>query len=299
VQLVFLLPPLRSRFLAYGARATPTPSSVKQDTHSAVKAKKPTESVLDYLATLQVPHSWFTSFYLVSISCSLLWVADYASSSPISSHIAAYINGSRPTMTFHQVFIVWLVVLAQGSRRLYECHAFSRPSKSTMWVGHWILGMAFYLGLSVSIWIEGTQALANHELTLIDFSIQPPSVRTFITLAIFMFASGIQHDCHGYLASLKPTGANNKDGKSDYKLPAHPAFNLTVTPHYLAECVIYLSIAGMAAPAGQWLNGTVACALVFVAVNLGVTAHGTYEWYERRFGKMALAGRWRMVPFVF
>jgi 3-oxo-5-alpha-steroid 4-dehydrogenase 3 len=72
-----------------------------------------------------------------------------------------------------------------------------------------------------------------------------------------------------------------------------------VTPHYLAECVIYLSIAGMAAPAGQWLNGTVACALVFVAVNLGVTAHGTYEWYERRFGKMALAGRWRMVPFVF
>lgn len=195
--------------------------------------------------------------------------------------------------------MVWIVVLAQGTRRLYECHAFSRPSKSTMWVGHWIMGMAFYVGLSVAIWIEGTQALSDHELTLVDFSIQAPSVRTFITLAIFMFASGIQHDCHAYLASLKPTGANNKDGKSDYKLPTHPAFNLTVTPHYLAECVIYLSIAGMAAPPGQWLNSTVTCALVFVAVNLGVTAHGTHEWYERRFGKMALQGRWRMVPFIF
>jgi 3-oxo-5-alpha-steroid 4-dehydrogenase 3 len=299
VQLVFLLPPLRSRFLAYGARASPTSFPDKQEKPAAVKPANLAESILDYLATLQVPHSWFSSFYVASVSCSLLWIADYALSGPISSHIAAYVNTSRPTMTFHQVFIVWLVVLAQGSRRLYECHAFSRASTSTMWVGHWVLGMAFYLGLSVAIWIEGTQALAKHELTLVDFSIQAPSVRTFISLAIFMFASGIQHDCHAYLASLKPTGANNKDGKSNYKLPTHPAYNLTVTPHYFAECLIYLSIAGMAAPAGQWLNSTVACALMFVIVNLGVTAHETYEWYERRFGKSALKGRWRMVPFIF
>lgn len=298
MQLVFLLPPLRSRFLAYGARASPTPS-VKQEEPTVVRSKNPSESFLDYLATLQVPHSWFSSFYLTSISCSLVWATDYALGGPLSSNIAAYINTSRPSMTFHQVFIVWLAVLAQGSRRLYECHAFSRPSKSTMWIGHWILGMAFYVGLSVAIWIEGTQALENHKLTLVDFSIQAPSVRTFITLAMFMFASGIQHDCHAYLASLKPTGANNKDGKSDYKLPDHPAFNLTVTPHYLAECIIYLSIARMAAPSGQWLNGTVTCALIFVAVNLGATAHGTHEWYERKFGKDALKGRWRMVPFVF
>jgi 3-oxo-5-alpha-steroid 4-dehydrogenase 3 len=265
----------------------------------AAKSKNAVDSILDYAATLQVPHSWFTSFYITSVSCSLIWAADYALSGPISSHIAAYVNTSRPSMTFHQVFIVWLTVLAQGVRRLYECKAFSRPSKSTMWVGHWVLGMAFYIGLSVAIWIEGTAALKAHKLTLVDFSIQAPSVRTFITLAFFMFASGIQHDCHAYLASLKPTGANNKDGKSDYKLPTHPAFHPTVTPHYLAECVIYLSIAGMAAPSGHWLNSTVTCALVFVAVNLGVTAHGTYEWYVRRFGKQALEGRWRMVPFIF
>jgi 3-oxo-5-alpha-steroid 4-dehydrogenase 3 len=36
-----------------------------------------------------------------------------------------------------------------------------------------------------------------------------------------------------------------------------------------------------------------------VIVNLGVTAHGTHEWYERRFGRTALEGRWRMVPFIF
>jgi 3-oxo-5-alpha-steroid 4-dehydrogenase 3 len=78
-----------------------------------------------------------------------------------------------------------------------------------------------------------------------------------------------------------------------------PSNHPTVTPHYLAECVIYLAIAGMAAPANKWLNETVACALIFVVVNLGATAHGTYEWYERKFGKNALKGRWRMIPFAW
>lgn len=299
--LVFFIPSLRTRFLAYGARATSTLSPAEQEKQSAVKqSRNPVDNTLDYLAPLQVPHSWFASFYTVSVSCSLLWAADYALSGPISSYIVPYVNTSRPSMTFHQVLITWLAVLVQGSRRAYECHAFSRPSKSTMWVGHWALGMGYYVGLSIAIWIEGLQALKSHKLTLDDFSlIQAPTVRTFITLALFMFASGIQHDCHAYLASLKPTGANDKDGISDYKLPKHPAFQPTLTPHYLAECVIYFSLAGMAAPTGQWLNGTVFCAFVFVVVNLGVTAHGTYEWYARKFGKEALVGRSRMVPFVF
>jgi 3-oxo-5-alpha-steroid 4-dehydrogenase 3 len=290
---------LHSRFLAYGARTSSTIASSESKEQPVARSQNPVDHALDYLATLQVPHSWFVSFYLTSVSCSLLCAVDYAFSGPIFTNIAAHITASRPSMTFHQVFITWIVVLAQGSRRLYECHAFSRPSKSTMWVGHWILGMGFYVGLNLAIWIEGTQALKNHKFTLLDLSIQAPSVRTFITLTIFMFASGIQHDCHAYLASLKPTGANNKDGKSDYQLPDHPAFHPTVTPHYLAECVIYLAIAGMAAPANKWLNETVACALIFVVVNLGATAHGTYEWYERKFGKNALKGRWRMIPFAW
>lgn len=168
-----------------------------------------------------------------------------------------------------------------------------------MWVGHWAIGIAFYLGLSVAVWIEGIRALRQHKFTLLDLAVQPPSLRTFISLSMFFFASGIQHDAHAYLASLKPTGANNKDGKADYKLPIHPAFNQTLTPHYFAECVIYLALAGLAAPGSQYLNGTLACAFIFVAVNLGVTANGTYEWYERKFGKNALEGRSKMVPFLF
>lgn len=286
--------------MAYGARTASSVSTPEQQKAAASKSGNPIENTLDYLATLQVPHSWFTSFYITSVSCSLLWAADYALSGPLSWYIVKYTNITRgPSMTFHQVAITWLAVLAQGSRRLYECNAFSRPSKSTMWIGHWALGIAFYIGLSVAVWIEGVRTLQHHKLNLLDLALQPPSLRTFVSLVLFFFASGIQHDCHAYLASLKPTGSNNKDGKADYKLPNHPAFNYTVTPHYFAECLIYLAIAGLAAPGNEYLNGTIACALLFVAVNLGVTAHGTHEWYEQKFGKSALEGRSKMVPFLY
>jgi 3-oxo-5-alpha-steroid 4-dehydrogenase 3 len=140
------------------------------------RSQNPVDHALDYLATLQVPHSWFASFYLTSVSCSLLCAVDYAFSGPIFTNIAAHITASRPSMTFHQVFITWIVVLAQGSRRLYECHAFSRPSKSTMWVGHWILGMGFYVGLNLAIWVEGIEEPQIHAHRLVNSSALRPHI---------------------------------------------------------------------------------------------------------------------------
>lgn len=84
-----------------------------------------------------------------------------------------------------------------------------------------------------------------------------------------------------------------------YTLPEHPAFLSTLCPHYFAECLIYLALSLIAAPRGHAVNRTVFCALVFVIVNLGVTADGTKNWYEQKFGKDKVASRARMIPFVF
>lgn len=46
-------------------------------------------------------------------------------------------------------------MLIQGARRLYECKAFAKPSASRMWFVHWLVGLAFYLAVSVALWIEG------------------------------------------------------------------------------------------------------------------------------------------------
>lgn len=145
-----------------------------------------------------------------------------------------------------------------------------------------------------------TASIQSHGFSLQDLRLDAPSIRTFIGLVLFMLASGLQHDCHAYLASLKQP---RKDGLSaeqgGYKLPEHPAFNISLTPHYLAECVIYLSLAIVAAPRGDWLNWTFSSALLFVVINLGVTAHGTKEWYEGKFGPEKVKGTARMIPCVF
>lgn len=63
------------------------------------------------------------------------------------------------SMSVNQVMVSWMLLIVQGSRRLYECLAFSKPSSSKMWFVHWLLGIAFYLAAAVAIWVEGTGVL--------------------------------------------------------------------------------------------------------------------------------------------
>ncbi|KAK4996194.1 hypothetical protein LTR66_004139 [Elasticomyces elasticus] len=179
-------------------------------------------------------------------------------------------------------------MLAQGSRRLYECIVLSKPSSSQMWVGHWLLGILFYLAINIATFMEGIPTLQQEPPTISHLRIVAPTFRTIACVPIFLMASGTQYDCHVYLASLKK-----------YTLPQHPAFQSIVCPHYLAECVIYLALALIAAPQGHWINGTIFSALCFVVVNLGVTAKGTKEWEAEKFGLGNVKGKWRMVPFLW
>jgi len=130
--------------------------------------------------------------------------------------------------------------------------------------------------------------LATGEEFFENIAIMKPSLRVFLALSIFVIASGIQHDCHEYLASLKK-----------YTLPDHLFFQLLLCPHYTCECAIYLSLAIMSAPEGQILNKTVTMALVFTAVNLGLTADTSRQWYTQKFGAETIKGRWRMVPYLY
>ena len=132
-------------------------------------------------------------------------------------------------------------------------------------------------------------AIQSHELTLEEVKItNVPSMRTFICFPLFLLASGLQHDCHHYLSSLKK-----------YTVPAHPLFNKIVSPHYTTECAIYLSLALLAAPSGDLINKTLLSCLAFVAVNLGVTADTSKAWYKQKFGEESMRGRWKMIPGIY
>lgn len=65
------------------------------------------------------------------------------------------------------------------------------------------------------------------------------------------------------------------------------------------ECLIYLSLAIVAAPQGHVFNKAIFCGLVFVAVNLGVTAQITKEWYAEKFGKDTVERKWVIFPLIY
>ena len=143
----------------------------------------------------------------------------------------------------------------------------------------WLLGLIFYLTVNIAIWIEEpTGSLAGWRCTALV-----PAILT---------AHMLQHSYHAYLYHLR---AENKG----YQLPVHPVFSDLLCPHYTCETVIYLLLAFLAAPEGKTVNWTLFSSAFFVAVNLGVTAVGTKEWYIKKFGRDQVGPRKRMVPGVW
>lgn len=157
---MYLIPGLRGRFLAYGPRASSASLSAEREKAGREEPDRaPFAILLNRLAEITVPHSWFTSFYAVSVGCSLFWASQVLTGGP-AYRLVVHLTGDRnASMTFQQVLVAYAMLLVQGSRRLYECLAFSKPSSSQMWFGHWLLGLLFYIGTSMAVWVEGIRKL--------------------------------------------------------------------------------------------------------------------------------------------
>ena len=291
-----------------------------QHTSAERPPKGITQNALDSISSIQAPHGYFVHFYIFSVLLSLFWGIQILCRGSLLGSIAnrAGQGHNAESMSLERIILLWALFLIQGARRLAETILVMRTSASSMWFVHYLLGMGFYFIMSVAIWIEGAgkavlpillrqvpiptatllKDLSADRLnagTLLatrspiqDIAFSPPSKRTLLCIPVFIIASGIQHDCHVYLASLPK-----------YTLPTHPIFQLVVCPHYSAECLIYMSMAILGAPRGAWINKTLASALLFVLANLGVTASTSKEWYARKFGKEKITGRWNMIPFLY
>ncbi|KAI1212971.1 uncharacterized protein F4807DRAFT_306653 [Annulohypoxylon truncatum] len=234
----------------------------------------------------KVPHSWFIHFYILSISCSIFWAVQFLQHGSIMEFIVRnQASSEESSMAISQVILAWFLMSFQGARRLYENVAILRPSSSKMWVIHWLLGAAFYFCTSIAVWIEGSRSIQSFERS---FHNETPSFKTVIGVSMFLASWFMQYRCHSYLSRLKK-----------YSLPEDGLFRYLVCPHYTCECTLYLSLAIVAAPKDQLYNRTLMCAVLFVAVNLGVTAKGTKKWYGEMFGLEKVQGKWRMIPGVF
>ncbi|EXJ94982.1 hypothetical protein A1O1_00100 [Capronia coronata CBS 617.96] len=273
---VRLIPSLRDRFLAYGARDPASTAARRPDPTKTVLGAQ----LLDFAASLKVPHSWFTHFYVVSVLSSLCCMVALSDRSPAA--------------VFEVPRFCSALMLFQGGRRLLECAFVSRPGNSRMWIGHYAIGLAFYMATNIAIWAEHLALSSKADTRMhghgtLSQSLWTPRVVTCTLL--FFYASYKQHRYHRYLAQLRK-----------YTLPDVDAFHFIVAPHYTAECGIYLALAVLDAPRdhgqGRPVNWTLVCALIFVMVNLGITADGTQTWMMDKFPdrKEDVRRRWKMIP---
>lgn len=158
--------PLRSRFITYGARAASS-SSTTAETQKPSSNDTKTSLImraLDFLQSLQVPHSYFTQFYMVSILSSIFWLAQLLLRGSVFQAITARISPEhlQSSMSVNQAMLCWVLMVVHSSRRLAECCLFSKPSASRMWFVHWVLGISFYLAATVAIWIEGAGRITTY-----------------------------------------------------------------------------------------------------------------------------------------
>ena len=162
IAVIYLSPRLSERLLSYGPSdhhgeedATSASSSEGQNGQSTITR------LLDSIASIRVPHSWFTHFYVVSVVSSVFWAwqactRGKAFTSIVSFTPDRYSGQSLPIQTV----VVWCCMLAQGVRRLLECSILRKgnvkdnPSSSTMFIGHYVMGCLFYALINVAIWIE-------------------------------------------------------------------------------------------------------------------------------------------------
>ncbi|KAI0188687.1 hypothetical protein F4808DRAFT_56831 [Astrocystis sublimbata] len=296
---VAAVPETTQRLLTqYGARscrdtATASPKSSKD---RVVSDREPEDDanagvfyrlIRGFTSVGQIPHSWFIHFYILSLGCTIFWATQLATNGAVLQLIVQHqlAKGALPSMTMSQVFLAWLLMGLQGARRLYECLAILRPSSSSMWIIHWLLGNGFYLCTSVAVWIEGSRAIQCSGPSCLGLEFPPP--KSIIASSVFLAAWFMQYRCHRYLAGLKK-----------YSLPDEGMFRYLVSPHYTCECLIYLSMAVLAAPEGLLYNRTLILACLFISVNLGVTANGTKLWYSEKFGD-GVRGKWKMIPLLF
>lgn len=69
-------------------------------------------------------------------------------------------DSTKGSMSVNQVILCSALMTVQGARRLSECITLSKPSQSKMWCVHWFLGLAYYLAMTMAVWIEGTRTLS-------------------------------------------------------------------------------------------------------------------------------------------
>lgn len=218
--------------------------------------------LVNALARITVPKAWFRHFYLVF--AVLQW----------SQLLLAPELIWQPS----KYLVVWVLLVIQATRRLVESFCLTKwGSSSRMHVSHYLVGIFYYVGVSLACW-TGLQTQKS------EARFGPLDLAVFVIFGVF---SVDQFQNHRHLALLVK-----------YSVPKFRLFGVVSCAHYLDEIVIYLSIVTEVLVHGGHgrLDMALMASWVFVVVNLSVSAIETHNYYQVKFDDYAVP--YAVLPYL-
>jgi hypothetical protein len=157
--------PFLNQYLSYGARASNRDTASAPVHHPRAGITASVRNLVDYVVMYPVPHAYFVHFYAVSVVSSLFWGWQILTKGFALKALSQNVldGGSAQIMSREQISLVWCLMAFQGVRRLYESITLLKISSSTMSVAHYGVGIFYYLGVGVAIWIEGSSQYQRGE----------------------------------------------------------------------------------------------------------------------------------------
>jgi 3-oxo-5-alpha-steroid 4-dehydrogenase 3 / polyprenol reductase len=167
-----------------------------------------------------------------------------------------------------------ILLAIQCFRRMLECFWLMPGAKrSQMHLIHYMIGLSYYPAL------------------LLSFHFQESELNYF-WIALFIVASVFQCYCHWILGSSR----RNLLKEGMHRPLNHAIFKFVHTPHYLAELLIYTSIAGLFRFSPLSILN-----LVWITSILGVSAKNSADWLcdAWKYKSHKNFCKYLMIPFLF
>lgn len=218
--------------------------------------------LVDKLAQLTVPKTWFLHFYIVFASTQWLQV----------------LSDPKSVLRRSKYLAVWLLLTVQATRRLAESFALTNwGNKLRMHVSHYMVGIFYYLGVSLTCWLGLRSDKSEFEVGAVDLMI----LLTFVLFAVDQFQN------HRHLALLVK-----------YSVPKFRFFRLVSCAHYMDEICIYFSVLLLVLVHGPFSEVDFAflTSWIFVVVNLSVSASETWNYYKVKFDDYDV--QYAVIPYL-
>ena len=216
-----------------------------------------------WMASLLISKQCFWHFYAFGIICSTAYCVKFRCNNAAANLLAI-----------------------QCLRRLIECFWVMPGAKeSKMHLIHYLIGISYYPILLISFKIQQN----NND---------PYSLSFAGWIALFIAASFLQSYCHWILGSERKNIKNGPKSSAHHRPINNRLFKLIHAPHYTAEFLIYLAIAGVQRfpihPL-SYMN------LLWILTILGVSAKNSSDWLCETWKYKSRKDfcKYIIVPFLF